>query len=321
MRLFVGGERQYLDWEILRGMVQIEENPRRADVLVSVAMDFDHARIPRWQWGNAVSVLIEPPNWISFGWKTETQGRATFVYDPPIGVDRYHPLTLDPLCYPWQPMHTELFDARRYDRLPDRRVVYFAGRMDDQVCRAPDSDGRVNLYGVRKAAVSTLAKFGVSVCSVGDGGNRVVTRRRHVLGQVKNDGAIEEARHRKFVDMDACGADFVLCLENSVFGSYVTEKMHDGLLSGRVPLYLGCGIIEQFVPMECMVDLRGYFDMSVKSVYWKRVADIVREMGDDEYGRIVRRCREFVLGCQADERWTAERRALTQRVLSVLGCR
>jgi hypothetical protein len=53
---------------------------------------------------------------------------------------------------------------------------------------------------------------------------------------------------------------YSLCLENSVFEGYVSEKIFDCFFSGTIPVYLGAPDIGRLVPREAFVDLRDFRD-------------------------------------------------------------
>jgi len=53
---------------------------------------------------------------------------------------------------------------------------------------------------------------------------------------------------------------FALCLENSSFPGYVSEKIFDCFFAGTVPLYLGAPDIQDYVPADAFVDLRQFGD-------------------------------------------------------------
>jgi len=53
---------------------------------------------------------------------------------------------------------------------------------------------------------------------------------------------------------------FSLCLENSQFEGYVSEKIFDCFFTGTIPIYLGAPDIEKYVPAEAFVDLRKFRD-------------------------------------------------------------
>lgn len=53
---------------------------------------------------------------------------------------------------------------------------------------------------------------------------------------------------------------FALCLENSSFPGYISEKIFDCFFAGTVPIYLGAPDVQDYVPAETYVDLRQFRD-------------------------------------------------------------
>ena len=49
---------------------------------------------------------------------------------------------------------------------------------------------------------------------------------------------------------------FSLCLENSIFEGYVSEKIFDCFFSGTIPIYLGAPDVDRLIPAETFIDLR-----------------------------------------------------------------
>ena len=49
---------------------------------------------------------------------------------------------------------------------------------------------------------------------------------------------------------------FVLCVENTAFPGYITEKLTDAFLAGAIPIYLGAPDVESYVPAGTFVHLR-----------------------------------------------------------------
>jgi hypothetical protein len=81
---------------------------------------------------------------------------------------------------------------------------------------------------------------------------------------------------------------FSLCLENSAFAGYVSEKIFDCFFTGTIPIYLGAPDIDRYVPPETFIDLRQFrtytelevfldgFDESRKRRYVEAAQDFVR---------------------------------------------
>ncbi len=53
---------------------------------------------------------------------------------------------------------------------------------------------------------------------------------------------------------------FALCFENAVWPGYITEKIFDCMLVGTIPIYWGAPDIEDYVPADCFVDMRKFFN-------------------------------------------------------------
>jgi hypothetical protein len=51
---------------------------------------------------------------------------------------------------------------------------------------------------------------------------------------------------------------FSLCLENSIFGGYVSEKIFDCFFSGTIPIYLGAPDVSRVIPPETLIDMRRF---------------------------------------------------------------
>lgn len=51
---------------------------------------------------------------------------------------------------------------------------------------------------------------------------------------------------------------FSLCLENSIFEGYVSEKIFDCFFTGTIPIYLGSPDVERLIPPQAFIDLRRF---------------------------------------------------------------
>jgi alpha(1,3/1,4) fucosyltransferase len=72
---------------------------------------------------------------------------------------------------------------------------------------------------------------------------------------------------------------FALCLENSSFPGYISEKIFDCFFAGTVPLYLGAPDIDDYVPVETFIDLRQFRDYAAV----ERFLDGLDESGARRY--------------------------------------
>lgn len=100
-------------------------------------------------------------------------------------------------------------------------------------------------------------------------------------------------RAQKQIDIEESGADFVFCPENSRLPGYISEKLHDGMASDRVALYLGEPEIERHVPPGCYVNLNRLLDPRTKRFDVRALADLITTMDQATYDEILRSARAF----------------------------
>jgi hypothetical protein len=53
---------------------------------------------------------------------------------------------------------------------------------------------------------------------------------------------------------------FTICYENTSCPGYITEKIFDVMLSGSVPVYLGCPYISSEIPTNCFIDANSFLN-------------------------------------------------------------
>lgn len=75
--------------------------------------------------------------------------------------------------------------------------------------------------------------------------------KRVYKGEVRAGGKDEKLQEYKFV----------LCLENSIFPGYITEKIFDCFFAGSVPLYLGAPDIEKYIPADTFINIKKYSNL------------------------------------------------------------
>lgn len=81
--------------------------------------------------------------------------------------------------------------------------------------------------------------------------------------------------------------DFVLALENTIYPNYMSEKFWDGVYSDRVTMYLGDPNIGRYIPDDCFIDLRKYYDINSDKFDIDSLGNRVRSMTQDEYDSII----------------------------------
>jgi hypothetical protein len=102
---------------------------------------------------------------------------------------------------------------------------------------------------------------------------------------------------------------FSLCLENSVFDGYVSEKIFDCFFAGTIPIYLGAPDITRYIPPEAFVDLRSFRTYAELEAF-------LDELDERSMRRYLEAAADF-LRSQAYAPFTAE--CFAQKMVELLG--
>ena len=86
---------------------------------------------------------------------------------------------------------------------------------------------------------------------------------------------------------------FALCIENTVFPGYISEKIFDALLAGAIPIYLGAPDIDRYVRKDAFIDLRDF------SGYEALIASISR-ISETDATKYRNAAVSFLQGSEAD---------------------
>ena len=91
---------------------------------------------------------------------------------------------------------------------------------------------------------------------------------------------------------------FCLCIENTSFPGYISEKLIDCLFAGTIPVYLGAPDVERYVPPGIFIDMRDF----------DNYADLVRRLRsvDAEEALEMRRAASEFVRSESFELFTAE---------------
>lgn len=311
MKVYMENSDGLFDFDAVEGRVEFVDDVKSADRLVVFSNDpiaFKTTVIPLNEivTRKTVFVATEPPIANRTLFNTFDRFHSVFRYFPSVDKGNQFMLTSDPLFFPMYPGYGKLYDEKRYNGRIGRRRVLFVGTLDVNMGKYRDSDGCKILYHQRRLGVDRLRANGLEVVAAGEGFRGYTGRGR---------SSLLDDRIEKLLFVDKYDIDFVLCLENSDMAEYITEKLHDGLLSGRVPLYLGCNEVFKYVGRECFVDLRGYYDSDTKDVDWDAVARVIHTMTDEQYREIVSSCKDFVLSSNGDARADAACLDLSRRIM------
>lgn len=185
----------------------------------------------------------------------------------------------NPALYPYSP--GLVFDRRRKTTAITNRGVYYAGRKNLAMAKVPDCYTSTNLYGVRHNICNHLLKHYPGAHILGDGWPEVS----------KAPGKGTPWRAQKQLDIEKYDVDFVLCMENSMLKNYISEKIHDGLSSDRVTLYLGEPEIQAHVPPDCYVCLNHLVNKANKTFNFNELSAIMKSVTQGQYDKILKAAR------------------------------
>lgn len=236
----------------------------------------------------SVMCQVEPPlapyRQLVYGQAFLKQFHTAYVFNPTPGEENQFSVGPKPHLFPYVPGVKNRIT--REDTTLGMRKFYYAGSRYQQ-WGSPSAHGNVNLYPLRSQIVERLMAEGQPFFVIGEGWSPA------------NTGGSGDWRATKMKEIEDNNVDFVLCLENSRYPNYVSEKIHDGFNSDRVVFYLGCPNIQDFIPGNTFIDLSQppyYKEVQNPQPYvfnFEGVLERIRNMTQTEYDEILGRAREF----------------------------
>jgi hypothetical protein len=80
---------------------------------------------------------------------------------------------------------------------------------------------------------------------------------------------------------------FSICIENTIYPGYLTEKIIDSLVAGVIPIYLGDPNVKKIIPHDIFIDIRDY--NSWDDLYFK-----IKSIGENEGENMIKSARQFL---------------------------
>lgn len=153
------------------------------------------------------------------------------------------------------------------------RGVFFAGNITRDVSDVKLPENATSIQNIRKPMVEYfLNKFPNSE-AIGFGWN--FQSRKSEIGW----------RTDKMMRIEKSSCDFILCLENTIYPNYMSEKFWDGLFSGKAMLYLGDPTVDNYFSKSCYIDLRPYYKNGEIDLH--AVGDRLQSITQEEYENIL----------------------------------
>jgi len=208
--------------------------------------------------------------------------KLVVAYDPDPSKDNQLPFN-DPSYPNWVsvPLKKTMPEVRS-DLTIKTRGIFFAGNL-----KGPHTDctdnlpcGAININHIRKVIGEYAISELTGSCVIGDGWP---TNSRNIVDWASD----------KMSKIKESSADFVFALENTIMPNYLTEKIWHGLYSDKVTLYLGDPNIDNYMPPNCFVDLRPYYDIPSKTFDIEKLGYRLKNMTQEEYSSIIMNARKI----------------------------
>lgn len=217
-------------------------------------------------------------------WERYDQMHTVCCLNPDPTKKNQFQITNNPLAFPYQSYYEGVIRA---NTKMNKRHLFYAGWNKPSTFRLSKEGTRViNLIDVREKMITEIFKTYPEATILGPEWS--FTGKTAETNTPAPEKCLQKAK-----DIEACNADFVLCLENSIFENYIADKVHDGLRTDRVMLYLGAPNVEEYIPTNCFIDLRPYFNTKTKEFDVPGMLERIKTITQEEYDQIIKHSREF----------------------------
>lgn len=206
---------------------------------------------------------------------------SNFLYNPDKSKHNQFNISENPLYFPVNP-YLE-WDIIRKDTTIKNRGIYYCGeKCIGMYSNVPDKYG-INMKDDRdKLALWLIDNY----------------KESHIFGpgwkkQTKYNDDKTQFRLKKRQDIESCDADFNLVIENFLMPGLISERLHDGFNADRVMLYLGNPEIHKWIPKNCFIDLRPYFNTKTHIWDYNGLINRIKTITQEEYDNILYNARQF----------------------------
>lgn len=254
-----------LDRALLERYVDIVDATRDPDYVICL-----NALLDKFPLRRTLLLLREPPHSIFLALYEQRAACHTVITYSPAGRNEFA-FARCPVVFPYVPQSRHL---TRSSLKMARRGVYMAGRGGRETYG--NFFGGLALTRARNELGCYLLKHYTST---------------HLYGKGWPPGARDTSgpgySDRKLIEIEEAQADFIFCIENVMCPNYISEKIHDGFQSDRLVLYLGEPDITRWVPENCFIDLRRYFNFQSQLLDTSRVISLLESISQEDYESIL----------------------------------
>jgi hypothetical protein len=277
----------FLDWEssldrnIMAHEFEVVDNPLNADIVVYQSTDRGKGIIP---FEKKIYLAVEPPG------ANEHRNWAYSHFDDYFLVACFNPdpskknqivICKEPEKWPlgwWGPE----YPCQEREVTEVRKNIYWAGHTFRDKEHNLEAHGAENISHLRQEFYTEMMKF-------------FPGSQFHIPNMGLNPGVYDGLnvnwRTAKIKEIEDSDCDFVLALEHVRYPGYISEKLMDGMVADRVPIFLGEPNIEKYVPANCFIDLRPFY--VDKQIKYNELVNFINSITVEQYNEYLRNIREF----------------------------
>lgn len=297
IRLFLEPE-VGLNWTLLKEHFELVKNPDDADILVYQSTD----RKPTFDFKRKIYLAVEPPGANDHrNWAYDNFDKYFLVacFNPDPNKSNQIKLTTDPQFYPLAWWGKEYPCNERSDTTMNKSFFWAGHLFQDRFLEA---HGAINISAIRLPICENLIQnYPTSQFYIPNledcPWNRGETPGYHVKIELNKPGNPWEVRKNwrldKIEELKNCPCSFALALEHVIYPNFISEKLFDPILADKVPLYLGEPNIEKFVPSNCFIDLRKWFNVEKREFDYPLFKKYIDEFTQEDYDKMIKNIREF----------------------------
>lgn len=267
-----------LNFDLLEKEVEIINNWKLADFIICESSVPD--TLPSSVYNKTILIQRESPLTFHRIWTYENFDKFhTVITHNPRSPNQFK-FTDNPIVFPWPPLFEKF--KKREDTTLKTRNIFFAGKKSDLYANRPDRFGCSTLYDVRDKLIRDMCKY-PTFKAYGKGWDCCIEGKSTEAIYKKNLNWIDA----KLEDINDSQSEFIICMENTIQPNLIADKIHDGFNSDRVVLYFGEQNIEKYVPKNCFINLKPFYDEKDKRLDAEKIYQLTQDMTQEEYDKIV----------------------------------
>ena len=205
---------------------------------------------------------------------------TVMAYNPDKNKINQLPMTFNPLYFPVNPFFENDLDLGGIKKI-NNKIFYAGARCFGIYNSVPELFG-INAKEDRDSLALEIIKRNQGTI-IGDGWPL----------KTKYPDDTMSWRKRKILDIKETDCSYHLCFENYLMKGLISERLHDGFSSDKDIIYLGDPDIDKWLPSDCYIDLRPFFDGKNHKFDYEGFFNKIDNMSLEEYNTILNNARKF----------------------------